>query len=156
MPSPMSGILITCVPTQTLADLFGEPIHAYTAEQSVADGINVQFAPETAREAGYNVPVILTRAAFEEAIQWTRPGDQDWQSEDARFWDVLNTARSAAKAAWESERTASFNVFRVPNKAKSGNFSRATTASRLILDVSVQGYDLSGQPCIIISIPGED
>lgn len=142
--------------TTSLTELFGEVIHAYTAEQSVADGVNIRPNPATAKEAGFNIPVVLTQAAFDEAIEWTRPGEESFQSEDARFWDVLNTVRAAAKASFESGSAHKFDVYRVPNKTKTGNFSRASTASRLILSVHIEGYDLNGQPCVMISLPGED
>ncbi len=44
----------------------------------------------------------------------------------------------------------------VPNTTRSGNPSNATTASRQPLRVSIEGYNLTGQACIIIALPGED
>ncbi|WP_299091670.1 hypothetical protein [uncultured Microbacterium sp.] len=44
----------------------------------------------------------------------------------------------------------------MPNTTRSGNPSNATTASRQPLRVSIEGYNLTGQACIIIALPGED
>lgn len=131
-----------------------EIIAVYTAEEAVADGLLLHFNPATALEAGYRLTVLLTRAAYEAAVQWTREGD--WQSEDARFWDVLNVIRPTARQVAGDLVPRETYVLRVPNTTRSGNPSTATTASRQRLRVSIEGYNLTGQACIIIALPGED
>lgn len=130
-------------------------VAVYTAEDAVGDGVLLHFSPATALEAGYKLPVLLTTAAHAAAVAWTRPGE--WQSEDARFWDVLTVIRATAKAAVsEPGRTFQTYVLRVPNATPSGKQSTATTASRQQLVVTCEGYNLTGQACLIISLPGED
>lgn len=131
-----------------------EIIAVYTAEEAVADGILLHFNPATALEAGYRLTVLLTRAAYEAAVQWTREGS--WQSEEGRFWDVLNVIRPTARQVAGDLIPRETYVLRVPNTTRSGNPSNATTASRQPLRVSIEGYNLTGQACIIIALPGED
>lgn len=129
-------------------------IAVYTAEEAVADGLLLHFSPATALEAGYRLTVLLTRAAYAAAVQWTREGS--WQSEDARFWDVLNVIRPTARQVAGDLVPRETYVLRVPNTTPSGEPSRATSPSRQPLRVSIEGYNLTGQACIIIALPGED
>lgn len=140
----------------SLPDGFGEPIYAYTAAQAVQDGTLLQFSPATALEAGYALPVLLTQSAYQDAIEWTRPRDEWMQGEDARFWDVLNVARAAGKRAIATGRPCRFKLSRIANRTKSGAWSKSTTAATTFLEVRIEGFDLSGRPCLIISTPGED
>jgi hypothetical protein len=132
-----------------------EVIFAYTAADAVRDGGAVEFNPATALEAGYALPVIMTRAAYEDTVEWTRP--EEWlQSMDARFWDVLTMLRAAGKAALESGRSYQFRVARIANKNKSGALSKSTTAYVTTLVVRAEGFDQSGTPCLMVRLPGED
>lgn len=129
-------------------------IHAYTAEDAERDGELIHLSPATALEAGYNLRVLLTRAAHREVVEWTRGGG--WQSEDARFWDVLSVIRGAAKAALSHGRAYEAKVYRVPNYTRSGALSRSETATAQRLMVRAEGYNLTGEPCVIVALPGED
>lgn len=129
-------------------------IHAYTASQAVEDGVSVQFNPATALECGYALPVILTRAAYADAVEWTRRDDV--QDADARFWDVLNMARRPAQAAMRDSEAHTFRVYRLANTTPSGRPSKAETATLTTLTVRAEGYDLSGAPCLVIGTPDED
>jgi hypothetical protein len=129
-------------------------IYAYTASDAERDGLLLRFSPATTLEAGYALPVLITQKAYEEAVQWTRGGA--WQSEDARWWDVLMVARRAGAAALKTGRAQPTRVLRVPNLTAAGKPSRAERPSGVSLEVRAEGFDLTGSPCIIISIPGED
>jgi hypothetical protein len=131
-----------------------EPIYAYTPEDAVEDQLQVHFNPATALEAGYAIPVLMMRAAFKDAVQWTRP--DGWQSINARLWDVLTMARGAAKAASSDGNTQLFRVARVPNLTPSGTLSRSETAATIELEVRAEGFNAAGDPCLIISEPNED
>jgi len=129
-------------------------IYAYTAEDAERDGELLHLSPATALEAGYGIRVLLTKGAYREAVEWTRGGG--WQSEDARFWDVLSVIRAAAKAALANERAYETKVYRVPNYTRSGAVSRAESATPQHLVVRAEGYNLTGEPCIIVALPGEN
>lgn len=129
-------------------------IHAYTAEDAERDGELIHLSPATALEAGYGIRVLLTKRAHREAVEWTRGGG--WQSEDARFRDVLSVIRAAAKAALANGRAYETKVYRVPNYTRSGAVSRSQSATPQRLVIRAEGYNLSGEPCIIVALPGED
>lgn len=129
-------------------------IYAYTASDAERDGLLLRFSPATTLEAGYRLPVLLTQAAYAAAVEWTRGGS--WQSEEARWWDVLSVSRRAAAMALKTGQTQLTRVARVPNLTASGKPSRAEHPQGVSLEVHAEGFDLTGTPCIIISIPGED
>lgn len=131
-----------------------EIISIYAAEEAVADGLLVQFSPATALEAGYALPVLLTRAAYEEAVEWTR--DTTLQSEDARFWDVLTVIRTTAKATLRDGKIRQTHVHRIANRTPSGKPSSAITPAKMQLQISAEGLNALGAPCLIIALPGED
>lgn len=124
-----------------------EVIHVYTRDEAIADGVLVDVT-ETAREAGFTVPVALTRAAWEEAVAWEHGG---WQDETGRLWDVCWMARAAGLAASRrdaaSDRTR-FAVLRVPNRPA------CHVARRLDLELHCGPGD-EGDPVMTIMCPGE-
>lgn len=133
-----------------------EPIIiAYTAADAVADGSSTQPFPEIAREAGYLIPVVLTRRAHTAVIEWTR---SDYpQDETGRFWDVLTTGRyAAARAAAAPGSTHPFHVFAVANTTASGKPSRSELPRRVELTARLEAFDREMSPCIVIATPGED
>lgn len=90
---------------------WGEPIHVYTREQALADGVLIAMPKELALEAGYGVPVLLTRAAWSDLVQW--PEGEGLQDETGRAWDVLWMARSAAQRAVVTGEAQGFRMLRV-------------------------------------------
>ena len=84
------------------ATAFAPVIDAYTRAQAIEDGILVDVS-ETAREAGFKIPVAVTRTV------WTRlvalpEGYRGFQDERGRLWDVLWMARHYALRASDSNR----------------------------------------------------
>ncbi|MUK01804.1 hypothetical protein GM708_07560 [Vibrio cholerae] len=123
-----------------------EIIHTYTRAEAITDGVLVD-AGTVAREAGFAYPVALTIAAWSEAVTWT-PGNQAYQDEAGRLWDVLTMAAHAARARADSDRRR-FRVLRVPNRPR-------TTAARLLeLEMHIGPGD-DGDPVITIGLPGQD
>lgn len=47
-----------------MLELFGEPIYIYTRKQAIEDGVLIDVT-ETAKEAGFKVPVAVTCALHE-------------------------------------------------------------------------------------------
>ncbi|WP_342770176.1 DUF6573 family protein [Xylanimonas allomyrinae] len=96
-------------------ELFGEVIHAYTRAQAIEDGVLVD-ATETAREAGFAVPVALTAAAWADAVAWNHGGGQD---EAGRLWDVLFMAAMTVRGVTDPTTTrVPVRLLRVPNTAR--------------------------------------
>jgi len=71
------------------------PIYVYTRAQAIADGVLID-ASETAHEAGFAIPVALTKALWDdiEAIPERYQGIQDVAG---RLWDVLWMGYLAAR-----------------------------------------------------------
>lgn len=109
--------------TATTAEIFGEPIYSYSRAQAFADG-NLVDVSHTAREAGFRVPVALTRMAWEDCVAWDDDDTQrkHWpQDEAGRLWDVLSMTRFYMRGAACRDPAAnrfSLQVLRVPREGR--------------------------------------
>ena len=110
------------VPNETQPDdLWGEPIHSYTRAQAIADGVLIDLTTATddkgqllCSQAGFKVPVAITRTAWAQTIQaggsWKQDGDGEalelkgGQSLTGRLWDVLWMLRVASGKAAKADR----------------------------------------------------
>jgi len=88
-----------------------------SSRAQMQDGRLVAVEASLAAEAGFGVPVALTRAVYEDCVAWT---DTDsartgvWlQDQTGRLWDVLWMAAQAARHARQQRRVA-FELYRVP------------------------------------------
>src|SRR5262249_20013183 len=66
--------------------LFGPVILAYTRRQAFEDGVIIDVT-ETAKEAGFRIPVALTSAVWAEYV--AVPEGVECQDEVGRLWDIL-------------------------------------------------------------------
>ena len=78
--------------TNSIEDLFGPVISAYTRKQAIEDGQQVEVT-ETAREAGIKFRTFLTRAVWDAYV--TVPPKVLCQDESGRLWDILWMMRVA-------------------------------------------------------------
>ena len=124
-------------------------IHTHTRAQLIEDGDLIDVS-ETAREAGFTVPVAITRAAWADCVEWMDEDSrrQAYQDEDGRLWDVLWMAFLGARRGNGSDRVG-FQLYRVP---RGGRGMRP----RLVRLEMVIGPGDSGEPAITIMQPGED
>ncbi len=74
----------------------------YTRARAIEDGILVDVS-DTAREAGFNIPVAVTRTVWERIVALP-DGYRGFQDESGRLWDVLWMARHYALRAASSDR----------------------------------------------------
>ena len=81
---------------------FDPVIFAYTRAQAIGDGILVDVS-ETAREAGFRIPVAVTRTVWDRIVALPE-GYLGFQDERGRLWDVLWMARHHALRASNSDR----------------------------------------------------
>lgn len=134
-------------------NLFDEDdvVYCYSREMAIEDGYLVDVS-EMAREAGFRVPVALTRAVWDECVAWSpeaekRKGTCTGQSEEGRLWDVLWMANIAARRQRGGDRTM-FEVYRVPQDG------RGIRARSVTLAMHIGGGD-DGEPVITIMQPDE-
>ncbi|HCP6903027.1 DUF6573 family protein [Shigella flexneri] len=136
----------TAAPLFTADDL----IHSYSRAQAIEDGVLIDVS-ETAREAGFTVPVAITRAAWADCVEWTAETDKrkaTCQDEAGRLWDVVYMARLAARVrGYEPRRL--FELYRVPVEGRGIRPRRATLAMHI-------GPGDAGEPVITITLPNED
>lgn len=125
-------------------------IHTHTRAQLIEDGDLIDVS-ETAREAGFTVPVAITRAAWADCVEWTAETDKrkaTCQDEAGRLWDVVYMARLAARARGDQPRRV-FELYRVPVQG------RGIRPRRVALAMHIGPGD-AGEPVITIGLPNED
>jgi hypothetical protein len=121
-------------------------VYAYNRAEAIEDGFLVDVT-ETAREAGFRVPVAMTRGAWAEAVAWDA-ANRAPQDEEGRLWDVLWMAWLAARGR-RNDDTLHYEIVRVPNAPT------ATVPRRLALVLHIGPGD-EGEPVVTVMLPGED
>lgn len=71
-------------------------IHSYTRAQAIEDGVLVDVS-DVAKEAGFKLPVTITRAAWARYVEVPAGLEVRGQSVDGRLWDVLFMLHVAIK-----------------------------------------------------------
>jgi hypothetical protein len=138
------------MPEHTTQDsVFGAPIHVYTRAQALADG-NLIDVTDTAREAGFRLPVAITAAAWADCVAWSAADSQRQTCQDVagRLWDVVWMASLAARGAREAQQIV-FTLHRVPRGGRSVQPRRATL--RMVI-----GPGDDAAPVVTILLPDED
>jgi hypothetical protein len=103
-------------------------ISVYTRERAIADGELVDVS-EVAREAGFTVPVALTRAVWADCVAWDEEAEKrkpefTGQDEQGRLWDVLWMAflavrrMKAAPRPQEPPDRLGYQLLRVPREGR--------------------------------------
>ena len=121
-----------------------EYLFTYTRAQAIEDGVLVDVS-ETAREAGFTIPVAVTDTVWNEYVE---PDDQakKWgQGASGRLWDVVWIARIGAKC----NANASDFLFTVRMVMKEKQ------PSDIQFKAMIHGGD-NGEPVITITMPNED
>lgn len=104
----------------------------------------VEAPTQLARQAGWTIPVALTRAAHADTIAWDHGPLQD---ETGRWWDVLTLGALAARSGGSGP--VPFTLLRVPNRAG----AHEPTETCLVLHI---GPGDAGEPVITITAAEED
>lgn len=125
-------------------------VYTYSRAQAIDDGVLADVS-ETAREAGFRIPVALTAAVWAECVAWSEADTKRMgvpQDEAGRLWDVLWMASCAARRhRHASADRVAFEVLRVPRGR------RRATRCALVLHI---GPGDGGEPVITIMLPNED
>lgn len=137
--------------TTLAAALFSEAdvVHSYSRADMLADGFLVDVS-STAKQAGFRVPVAVTRAVWTDCIEWTAEDSrhQTHQDEAGRLWDVLWMCMCEAKRQ-RVHASFLFELYRVV-RGSGKALPRAVTLKAVI------GPGDSGEPVITVMQPDED
>lgn len=119
-----------------------EMISTYSRKEALEDGVLIDVS-ETAKEAGFVVPVAVTQNLWSSWITPPPEMDSYGQSETGRLWDVLSILRLAAK---QGGSHIAFKVLfqNVPDKLEE------------IELVSTIGPGDIGEPVVTVMLPGDD
>lgn len=130
-------------------ELFGDVIYAYTRAQAIEDGELVDVS-KTAKEAGFKLSVAVTRAVWDEYIDWT-PADDDKQTNQdtsGRLWDVLWMLSLACRRC-AGEASLMYRLYVIPRDG------RSKKPLQIELKAVIGGGD-NGEAVITIMLPNED
>ena len=130
-------------------DLFGEVIYSYTRAQAIEDGGLVDVS-DMAKQSGFKIPVAVTRAVWDQYIEWTDEDDdkQTIQDQSGRLWDVLWMLYVACKRN-KNESYTFYGLHVIPRDGS----SKSPTLVKL--KSVICGGD-EGEPVITIMLPNED
>lgn len=117
---------------------------------AVADGRLIDVSA-TARDAGVNCPISLSRAAWEDCVAWTKEDAAQSnvvQDEAQRLWDILWMLRIAfSTLSGPSTNAISFELYRVPRRVSHARPELVKLVARTGMDGST--------PVLIIGLPAE-
>ena len=131
-------------------EFFGEVISIYTRTQAIDDGQLIDVS-ETAREAGFTLPVAMTATVWADCIAWTDDDieKQAYQDESGRLWDVLYMAYHGIRTSKASGDQLLYQLYRVPRDGHS-------TEAVLVTLKLIIGPGDTPEPVITILLPNED
>ncbi len=132
------------------ATAFGPVLSAYTRAQAIEDGFLVDVS-DTAREAGFTIPVAVTRAVWDRIVALPE-GYLGFQDERGRLWDVLWMARHYALRASGSDRVTMCVLVRDVRK----DLRDSNRPPRKHFPIVAIGAGDDGGPAITIMFPEDD
>ena len=143
---------------ETVEDFFGPVISSYTRADALADGMLVDGA-EMAQEAGFVIPVAVTRSVWDECVDWPEESEQGFgQSIDGRLWDVLFMAHWKIKSSREQSEDLLYQLNVIPKDTKAETITEIddfTGAKLTTLKINIGPGD-NAEPVITIMQPNED
>ena len=109
----------------SMEDIFGPVIYAYTRAQAIEDGVLVDLS-ETAREAGIRIPTAITAAAHGRYV--VVPEElKGLQDEAGRAWDIVWMAAVAIRSG-KLDGNEGLNCWLRRQRAPTGNRMKSATA----------------------------
>lgn len=132
-----------------MISVFCEPIFTYSRNDALADGILIDVTNE-AKAAGFKIPVAVTRAVWDQYIEWAKEDDdkQTVQHQSGRLYDVLWMLFIACKRC-RDEAELRFSLSVIPRDGQ-------TKRAKKITLKSIIGAGDNGAPVITIMLPTED
>ena len=129
---------------------FGPTISTYTRAQAIEGG-NLVDVSETAREAGFTIPVAVTRTVWNRLVALPE-GYCGFQDEAGRLWDVLWMARHYARRASDRDRVTMCVLVRDIRK----DLRDSNRPPRRHFPVVAIGAGDAGEPVATIMFPEDD
>ena len=108
-------------------------------------------SPTTAREAGFNIPVAITRTVWNRLIALPQ-GYRGFQDERGRLWDVLWMARHYALRASNRDRVTMCVLVRDVRK----DLRDSNRPPRKHFPIVAIGAGDTGEPAITVMFPEDD
>ncbi|PJK98704.1 hypothetical protein B9Y57_13660 [Stenotrophomonas maltophilia] len=139
-------------------------IHSYTRAQAIEDGVLVDVS-DVAKEAGFKLPVAITRAAWARYVEVPRGLELRGQSVDGRLWDVLFMLHVAIKQQQSDGSELQFQLHValpdagdwLSNEAHPEAGSGLTRSThRLVTLKALCGPGDALEPVVTIMLPNED
>ena len=125
-----------------------ELIYAYSRKQAIEDGVLLDVS-DTAKEAGFKLPVALTSAVWSNCVDV--PVDVDGQDEQGRLWDILWMLHFAIKRAKQNGTQSCVQSFQL--YVRNDN---EIAEPPLVTLKAVCGPGDDAEPVITIMLPHED
>lgn len=122
--------------------IFGDTIYTYTRAQAIEDGELV----DVTAGSYFSHPTAMTRAAYEDLVNWDNTTETALQDIDGRLADVMTMAALHARQSGGSDRVR-FEVLRI---------ARGATKPTLAAGIVHIGPGDTAAPVITIMLPGED
>ncbi len=138
------------MPQPAISTAFGPVIDAYTRAQAIEDGILVDVS-ETAREAGFTIPVAVTRTVWNRLVALPE-GYRGFQDESGRLWDLLWMARHYALRASGRDCVRMCVLVRDVRK----DLRDSNRPPRKHFPIVAIGADDEGEPVITVMFPEDD
>lgn len=140
-------------------DLFGPVIHSYSRAQALEDGYLVDVS-ETAAEAGLRYPTGLTRAVWDDCVEWDKQDGERrgpkrdqyvHQDESGRLWDVIWMAAMAIRSNRSDPDSTRlpYWFYRIPRQGS------GLRAKKVCLHIHIGPGD-QGESVLTIMLPNED
>ena len=142
----------------TMKELFGDVIYAYTRTQAIADGELIEVT-DMAKEAGVKFPTAVTTAVWNDYV--TVPEELKGQQDvKGRLWDILWIFTCAVRSRQITGEIGTFQVIIAkPDKGdwrSNEQIHEGSRMHRLVTLKTVCGPSDDGSPCITIMKPEED
>ena len=133
-------------------------ISVYSRKEAIEDGEQVLVDPKITNEAGFKVPVYMTRSVWGKYVEVPK-GMEGIQDLEGRLWDILIMLRQAASKC-ESSLCVFLVSVTLPDQGdwESNEKMDQCRTQRLVTLVSEMGpieFD-NPAPCICIMLPNED
>ena len=129
---------------------FGPVISTYSRAQAIEDGILVDVS-DTAREAGFTIPVAVTRTVWNRLIALPE-GYRGFQDERGRLWDVVWMAHHYARRASNTDRVTMCVLVRDIRK----DLRDSSRPPRKHFPIVAIGGGDQGEPVATVMFPEDD